>query len=147
MEGDRILAIDRQVLDTNISHERSIQILQAAQGHVELVVARTPHTAHTASTVQVTQAQIASQPSPDKASQPSSLPESSDMVVSSHPVLPSDKGHHHYHSSHISCRFMTQLLSSTLYLYCHFIGTVSYGRKMLYDYGIPRCIFSLFVQV
>ena len=39
-EGDQILAIDGQVLDTNISHQQAISILQLARGKVELVVAR-----------------------------------------------------------------------------------------------------------
>ncbi|BES91019.1 PDZ domain (Also known as DHR or GLGF) [Nesidiocoris tenuis] len=39
-EGDQILAIDGQPLDSNISHQQAISILQKAQGLVELVVAR-----------------------------------------------------------------------------------------------------------
>ncbi|XP_012284619.1 patj homolog isoform X2 [Orussus abietinus] len=39
-EGDQILAIDGQPLDSNISHEQAISILQKARGLVELVVAR-----------------------------------------------------------------------------------------------------------
>ncbi|KAF7990582.1 hypothetical protein HCN44_000387 [Aphidius gifuensis] len=41
VEGDQILAIDGQPLDSNISHEQAISILQKARGTVELVVART----------------------------------------------------------------------------------------------------------
>ncbi|KAK0182957.1 hypothetical protein PV327_001037 [Microctonus hyperodae] len=40
LEGDQILAIDGQPLDSNISHEQAISILQKARGTVELVVAR-----------------------------------------------------------------------------------------------------------
>nr|CAD7456171.1 unnamed protein product [Timema tahoe] len=40
-EGDQILAIDGQPLDSNISHQQAISILQKARGLVELVVART----------------------------------------------------------------------------------------------------------
>ncbi|XP_025158990.1 uncharacterized protein LOC105190328 isoform X5 [Harpegnathos saltator] len=40
VEGDQILAIDGQPLDSNISHEQAISILQKARGLVELVVAR-----------------------------------------------------------------------------------------------------------
>lgn len=40
LEGDQILAIDGQPLDSNISHEQAISILQKARGLVELVVAR-----------------------------------------------------------------------------------------------------------
>lgn len=40
-EGDQILAIDGQPLDSNISHLQAISILQKARGLVELVVART----------------------------------------------------------------------------------------------------------
>ena len=102
VEGDRILAIDRQVLDTNISHESSIQILQAAQGHVELVVARTPHSPPAALT-STTTAQVSASPprlpeetaplstsneAVDRASnQSSTLPDSSDMVVSTTSVV------------------------------------------------------------
>ena len=39
-EGDQILAIDGQVLDSNISHQQAIAILQKAKGSVDLVVAR-----------------------------------------------------------------------------------------------------------
>lgn len=39
-EGDQILAIDGQPLDSNISHQQAISILQQARGLVELVVAR-----------------------------------------------------------------------------------------------------------
>ncbi|XP_065205069.1 multiple PDZ domain protein-like isoform X4 [Planococcus citri] len=39
-EGDQILAIDGQPLDTNVSHQQAIAILQQARGVVELVVAR-----------------------------------------------------------------------------------------------------------
>ncbi|XP_022239967.1 multiple PDZ domain protein-like isoform X3 [Limulus polyphemus] len=38
--GDQILAIDGQPLDSNISHQQAISILQQARGLVELVVAR-----------------------------------------------------------------------------------------------------------
>ena len=41
-ESDQILAIDGQVLDSNISHQQAIRILQKASGLVELVVARGP---------------------------------------------------------------------------------------------------------
>uniref|UniRef100_A0ABD2X0H4 Multiple PDZ domain protein n=1 Tax=Trichogramma kaykai TaxID=54128 RepID=A0ABD2X0H4_9HYME len=40
LEGDQILAIDGQPLDSNISHEQAISILQKARGLVELIVAR-----------------------------------------------------------------------------------------------------------
>ncbi|KYN37040.1 Patj like protein [Trachymyrmex septentrionalis] len=40
LEGDQILAIDGQPLDSNVSHEQAISILQKARGLVELVVAR-----------------------------------------------------------------------------------------------------------
>ncbi|XP_011504694.1 PREDICTED: uncharacterized protein LOC105367624 [Ceratosolen solmsi marchali] len=40
VEGDQILAIDGQPLDSNISHEQAISILQKARGLVELIVAR-----------------------------------------------------------------------------------------------------------
>ncbi|CAL7939331.1 unnamed protein product [Xylocopa violacea] len=43
VEGDQILAIDGQPLDSNISHEQAISILQKARGLVELVVARSAH--------------------------------------------------------------------------------------------------------
>ncbi|GLV42934.1 patj [Carabus blaptoides fortunei] len=39
--GDKILAIDGKPLDTNISHQQAMSILQKARGLVELVVART----------------------------------------------------------------------------------------------------------
>ena len=39
-ESDQILAIDGQVLDSGISHEEAISILQKASDQVELVVAR-----------------------------------------------------------------------------------------------------------
>ena len=39
-EGDQILAIDGQLLDSNISHKQAIHILQQAKGLVEIVVAR-----------------------------------------------------------------------------------------------------------
>ncbi|XP_067937564.1 multiple PDZ domain protein-like isoform X3 [Watersipora subatra] len=39
-EGDQILAIDSQLLDSNISHKQAINILQQAKGLVEIVVAR-----------------------------------------------------------------------------------------------------------
>ena len=39
-EGDQILAIDGQPLDTDVSHQQAIAILQQARGVVELVVAR-----------------------------------------------------------------------------------------------------------
>ena len=39
-ESDQILAIDGQVLDSGISHEEAISILQKASGQVQLVVAR-----------------------------------------------------------------------------------------------------------
>ncbi|GIY16002.1 multiple PDZ domain protein, partial [Caerostris darwini] len=39
-EGDQILAIDGQPLDSNISHQQAISILQQARGLVELIVAR-----------------------------------------------------------------------------------------------------------
>ncbi|XP_020285620.1 uncharacterized protein LOC109855592 isoform X2 [Pseudomyrmex gracilis] len=40
LEGDQILAIDGQPLDSNVSHEQAIAILQKARGLVELVIAR-----------------------------------------------------------------------------------------------------------
>ncbi|XP_034934765.1 patj homolog isoform X2 [Chelonus insularis] len=40
VEGDQILAIDGQPLDSNISHEQAISILQQARGVVEIVIAR-----------------------------------------------------------------------------------------------------------
>ena len=39
-ESDQILAIDGQVLDSGISHQEAISILQKASGQVELIVAR-----------------------------------------------------------------------------------------------------------
>ena len=39
-ENDQILAINNQILDTSISHNHAIQILQQARGPVNLVVAR-----------------------------------------------------------------------------------------------------------
>ena len=42
VEGDQILAIDGQVLDSAISHQQAIGILQQARGRVDLVVARGP---------------------------------------------------------------------------------------------------------
>ena len=39
-EGDRILAIDGQPLDSQISHQQAINILQRARGNVDLAVAR-----------------------------------------------------------------------------------------------------------
>ncbi|XP_014208274.1 uncharacterized protein LOC106639270 [Copidosoma floridanum] len=42
VEGDQILAIDGQPLDSNISHDQAIAILQKARGLVELIVARSP---------------------------------------------------------------------------------------------------------
>ena len=44
-EGDQILAIDGQVLDSGISHQEAIHILQQAAGSVQLVVARGPQRA------------------------------------------------------------------------------------------------------
>ncbi|RWS31500.1 patj-like protein [Leptotrombidium deliense] len=41
-EGDQILAIDGQLLDSDISHKKAIEILQVANGIVEIVVARGP---------------------------------------------------------------------------------------------------------
>lgn len=38
-EGDQILAIDGQPLDSNITHFQAINILQQARGLVELVIA------------------------------------------------------------------------------------------------------------
>ncbi|CAB4065132.1 MPDZ [Lepeophtheirus salmonis] len=40
IEGDQILAIDGKSLDSNISHQQAINILQRADGYVDLVVAR-----------------------------------------------------------------------------------------------------------
>ena len=40
-EGDRILAIDGQLLDSQIRHQQAINILQRARGNVDLAVART----------------------------------------------------------------------------------------------------------
>ncbi|XP_064477529.1 multiple PDZ domain protein-like isoform X2 [Ornithodoros turicata] len=57
-EGDQILAIDGQPLDSNISHQQAISILQQARGTVELVVARgaapPSSTAHPTSSSSVT---------------------------------------------------------------------------------------------
>ena len=39
-EGDQILAIDGQPLDSQISHQQAINILQRARGNVDLAVAR-----------------------------------------------------------------------------------------------------------
>lgn len=39
-EGDQILAIDGQLLDSQISHQQAINILQRARGNVDLAVAR-----------------------------------------------------------------------------------------------------------
>ena len=50
-EGDQILAIDGQVLDSNISHQQAIYILQQARGKVELIVARGSGPPHSASQV------------------------------------------------------------------------------------------------
>ena len=41
-EADQILAIDGQPLDSNISHQQAINILQRARGNVDLAVARNP---------------------------------------------------------------------------------------------------------
>ena len=41
-EADQILAIDGQALDSNISHQQAINILQRARGNVDLAVARNP---------------------------------------------------------------------------------------------------------
>lgn len=46
-EGDQILAIDGQLLDTAITHQQAIGILQQARGEVEIVVARTPDSLQT----------------------------------------------------------------------------------------------------
>jgi C-terminal processing protease CtpA/Prc len=43
-EADQILAIDGQALDSNISHQQAINILQRARGNVDLAVARNPET-------------------------------------------------------------------------------------------------------
>ncbi|CAG7720104.1 unnamed protein product, partial [Allacma fusca] len=43
-EGDQILAIDGQPLDSAITHQQAIGILQQARGEVEIVVARAPDT-------------------------------------------------------------------------------------------------------
>ena len=40
LEGDQILAINGQRIDTGLTHQEAISILQQAQGHVELIVAR-----------------------------------------------------------------------------------------------------------
>jgi len=40
VEGDQILAIDGQPLDSAITHQQAIGILQQARGEVEIVVAR-----------------------------------------------------------------------------------------------------------
>ena len=40
LEGDQILAIDGQPLDTHIRHQEAINILQKARGTVDLIVAR-----------------------------------------------------------------------------------------------------------
>lgn len=67
-EGDQILAIDGQPLDTNVSHQQAIAILQQARGVVELVVARPAEASETHS------------PSPSALSDTSKT--GSDMVVS-----------------------------------------------------------------
>lgn len=67
-EGDQILAIDGQPLDTNVSHQQAIAILQQARGVVELVVARPGEVSETHS------------PSPSALSDTSKT--GSDMVVS-----------------------------------------------------------------
>jgi multiple PDZ domain protein len=41
-ESDQILAIDGQALDSAITHQQAIGILQQARGEVEIVVARAP---------------------------------------------------------------------------------------------------------
>lgn len=77
-EGDQILAIDGQPLDSNISHQQAISILQQARGLVELVVARggitTAHQASTTGTVSLER-------SPSAVSDTSKA-SASDMVVS-----------------------------------------------------------------
>lgn len=40
LEGDQILAINGQRIDTGLSHQEAIGILQRAQGSVEIIVAR-----------------------------------------------------------------------------------------------------------
>ena len=40
LEGDQILAIDGQPLDSHIMHKEAIEILQRARGTVDLIVAR-----------------------------------------------------------------------------------------------------------
>ncbi|XP_063985120.1 patj homolog [Diachasmimorpha longicaudata] len=95
VEGDQILAIDGQPLDSNISHEQAISILQKARGIVELVVARSnqdpvpPHAASEASTPTL----VASEPDqkdhqPEKDWSTASTVQSSKSNQSSHPQAP-----------------------------------------------------------
>lgn len=80
-EGDQILAIDGQPLDSNISHQQAISILQQARGLVELVVARgginTANPDHPGTTTAT--AAISLERSPSAVSDTS---KGSDMVVS-----------------------------------------------------------------
>ncbi|XP_046389110.1 patj homolog [Ischnura elegans] len=72
-EGDQILAIDGQPLDSNISHHQAISILQKARGLVELVVARNaPSTSGETTTVVSLQQHLPT--STSTASHPSSPP-------------------------------------------------------------------------
>lgn len=73
-EGDQILAIDGQPLDSNISHQQAISILQKAQGLVELVVARSED---------VVAHPISPSPSPSPSAVSDTSKAGSDMVVSS----------------------------------------------------------------
>ncbi|XP_065558725.1 multiple PDZ domain protein-like isoform X2 [Artemia franciscana] len=43
-EGDKIIAIDGHELDSSISHQQAISILQKAKGRIQLIVARGPET-------------------------------------------------------------------------------------------------------
>lgn len=69
LEGDQILAIDGQSLDSHISHQQAISILQRAKGTVHLVVARNfPETASESV------ASTAEEPAPPKPSNNIGLP-------------------------------------------------------------------------
>ncbi|XP_013421813.1 multiple PDZ domain protein isoform X5 [Lingula anatina] len=69
-ESDQILAIDKQPLANNISHQNAISILQKATGLVELVLARGP----------IPRSDHSGPPSADKT--PTTLGPDSDMVIS-----------------------------------------------------------------
>lgn len=78
-EGDQILAIDGQPLDSNISHQQAISILQQARGLVELVVARGGITAPDHQGTTTATAAVSLERSPSAVSDTS---KGSDMVVS-----------------------------------------------------------------